>query len=214
MPAARPATAGDARPVQLGVIVDWQGRDLANMNLEALRAFRQAFGDVAVLHVVSPAYFLRPGLTDADRQAITLAIKSAIQPADHLGIALVGWKSLAAKAGVIFRDSPTFWSEALSPGDCAFDCGIDVPLHLYPEKDLDQLFAAGLDTLEANGFGRPNALITEGWMAAPEVLAAAARAGIRYDFSAVAPELIAPRTKHYPIYQWVKALWQIGRAHV
>lgn len=196
---AGPARAENA--VRLLVALTWEGRDLKDHNLEAVRAFRDQFRDVSVVHFVSPAYFLTGDAGAAAR------IRSAMRPGDHVGLALGGWKSLAAEAQVIFRDGPTFWGAKLRPVDCVADCGLEVPLSVYPETDAAKLLAAGLATLEKNGFGKVQALATTGWVASPELLQAAAKAGIRYDFSAVAPEMIARRTARFPLFQWVKDLW-------
>jgi len=199
-----------AGSIKLLVLVDWEGRDLAPYNLAALTALRQTLGDVPLTHLLSPAYFTRAG---ADSATVKRLIRSAMRPGDAVGLTLGGWKSLVETAGVIFRSSPTFWGETLRPQDCAVDCGLDLPVNIYPEPELDRLFAVATTTLEKNGFGRPQGVLTEGWLASHAVLAAAARAGMRYDFSAVAPELIAARAKQYPLYQWVKSLWSAVTPH-
>src|SRR6185312_11039927 len=98
-------------------------------------------------------------------------------PKDQLAVLLGGWKSLATKAGVIFRRTPTFWGNALRDVDCASDCGLDVPVHVYPESDLEKLLQTSLATLDQHGFGRPKGVAVEGWVASPAVLEAAARVG-------------------------------------
>ena len=205
------ARAFDApKPIRLAVVVQWEGRALDATNLEALKGFRNVFGDVNVLHLLSPAYFLKP---DVDVAKAGELIRGVMRPTDQLGMAFGGWKSLATKAGVVFRNGPTFWGQSLSTKECATDCGLDVPVNLYPEADLDKLVSTGIDTLEAAGFGRPQGIITEGWVAAPEVLSASARAGMHYDFSAVAPELLVERALRFPLYQWVKGIWPTVTPH-
>ena len=196
---------GDSpKALKLALVLQWEGRDLKEGNLEAIRAFRSVFTDVNFVHLVSPAYFLR---SSADAALAQTKIRSLMKPKDQIGVALAGWKSLATKAGVIFRSGPTFWGNTMDQTECAVDCGLDVPVNLYPGEDLDALLASALDTLELNGFGRPRGMTTEGWVAAPEVLEAASRAGLRYDFSAVSPEMVAPRVQRFPLFHWVKTLW-------
>lgn len=190
--------------LKLVVSVVWEGRDLQGHNLQALAAFRAAFPDLQLVHFVSPAYFLRDDAEAADAAA---RIKGLMRPGDHVGMALGGWRSLAAKAGVIFRSGPTFWGETLRTIDCEVDCGQDVPVNVYPQEDLQKLIATGIETLDQQGFGRVKGLATAGWVASAEVLEAASKAGIRYDFSAVASEMLAKRAFHYPLYGWAKGLW-------
>lgn len=188
--------------VRLLLALTWEGRDLKEHNLAAVRAFRDQFKDVAFVHFVSPAYLL-----GSDPAAAAASIRSTFRPGDKIGLALGGWKSMAAAAGVTFRDGPTFWGHRLRAADCTADCGLEVPVSVYPEADATKILAASLDTLQRAGFGRPAVLSTTGWAASPELLAAAAKAGMRYDFSAVAPEAIFRRTQRFPIYQWTKDLW-------
>lgn len=207
---ASPALAqAPAGTVRLSLVLSWEGRHAKDFNVDAVRAlraqWRAAGRELAVVHLVSPAYFLRGG-PEAERFAQKL--RSAMAPEDKLGMLLGGWKSLTTAAGVIFRDGPTFWGNALRPVDCAAsDCGVDVPLSVYPTEDLAKLLAAARLTFEKNGFGKPEAMAATGWVAAPELLRAAAESGVRYDFSAVAPEMITRRAGRFPLYQWVKGLW-------
>jgi hypothetical protein len=197
------STAQAVGSMRLLVALTWEGRDLQEYNLDAVRAFREEVGDVPVVHFLSPAYFLRGNAASAAAR-----IQAAIRPGDQVGLVVGGWKSLANEAKVIFRDGPTFWGEKLRPVDCATDCGMDVPLSVYPEADTAKLVQTGLATLEKNGFGRVELMSTEGYVATSELLQAAALNGIRYDFSAVAPEMLVRSFVRYPLYQWVKDLWR------
>lgn len=208
LPSATRSSTGEApvdgrpRTVQLAVSLIWEGRDLEPHNLEALRRFRDAYGSIPFIHFISPAYFLRQ-----DPQGEAAKVKALLRPGDRVGLALGGWRSLATKAGVIYRDGPTFWGQVQRPNACGADCGQDVPVHVYPQADLVKMIDAGVQTLNQMGFGRVRALATSGWVASPEVLEAAAIAGMRYDFSAVAPEMLMKRARNYPLYGWTKDLW-------
>lgn len=203
-------TTARPRTVKLVVALMWEGRDLEDYNLDALKAFRAEYTDIQLVHFISPAYFLRNDGSATEKAA---KIRELIRPGDRIGLALGGWKSLAARADVIFRNGPTFWGETLRPVDCKDDCGQDVPVHVYPAEDLEKLVATGLKVLEEQGFGKVKGLSTAGWVASPEVLEAAALAGIRYDFSAVATEMLAKRARLYPIYGWIKGLWPTITPH-
>ena len=138
---------------------------------------------------------------------MTATLRSFIQPQDQIVLLLGGWKSLLTAAGVIYRPAPTFWSSAAISGDCAIDCGSDVPLHIYPDSDIGKILAKGMSILAANGFERPIGVSVQGWMASPQLHEAAIRAGLKYDLSAVVPDLLVKRLKYYPIYAWARALW-------
>ena len=182
----------------------WEGRDLTPFNLQALQAFRAQFQSIEIMHLVSPAYFTKPA---AVQSAVRASIRQVMRPKDQIGLLLGNWQSLANASGVIFRSSPTFWGSELKVADCKTDCGLEVPVNVYPEAELDKLLKTSLQILEQQGFGRVRAIAVEGWVASPAILEAAYRAGIRYDLSAVAPEMISAKTYTYPIFNWAKALW-------
>lgn len=184
--------------------VHWEGRDLTDANLTALAEIRAEFPDFPMIHFISPAYFLR---SPAEALAARQKIRTVMRSQDQVGLALGGWKSLVTKAGAIFRSGPTFWGYALRPQDCELDCGQDIPVHIYPETELDKIMVTALKTLEEHGFGRPKGLAVTGWVASPQVLEAAARAGIAYDFSSVATQPLEKTIGHYPLLYWVKGLW-------
>ena len=188
----------------------WEGRDLTPYNLRALQTFRAQFQNIEMMHLVSPAYFTKPAAVQA---AVRASIRRVMRPGDQVGLLLGNWQSLANAAGVIFRSSPTFWGSELKAADCKADCGLEVPINVYPEAELDKLLKTSLQILEQQGFGRVRAIAVEGWVASPAVLEAAYRAGIRYDWSAVAPEMISPKTHAYPIYNWAKTLWSKVTPH-
>ena len=197
-------TIAPSNVIRLILAVAWEGRDLQPFNVAALRELRAQTPGWPAIHFISPTYFLSPVF---DQKTAATLVKSAFVAGDKLGMTLSGWKTLAGSAGVVFRNGPTFWGTPLRPVDCLIDCGGDIPVSIYPRKDLEKLVSAGIETLDRVGFGRPQAMTVSGWAASPDVLQAAAGAGILYDFSAVAPEIVARRARRYPLYQWVKGLW-------
>ena len=202
------APASTGATIRLLLILAWDGRDQLPHNLAALDEFRRKFSDQSFLHLISPAYFARGGAADAAAN-----IRRLIRPRDGYGMLVGGWKSLAQKAGVIFRKEPTFWGHQLPNRDCQVDCGVDVPLAVYPKADLERILAAGAELMVNQGFPRPRAIAAEGWLASPQFLAAAARSGMVYDLSAVAPELLNRRLRLYPLLPWVKDAWSAITPH-
>lgn len=187
------------------VALAWEGRDLSKENLEAIDKLRQMFPKLRIMHFISPAYFLRDP-TQGAKAAST--IKSRILADDSVGLLLNGWKSVVTAANVTFRSYPTFWGSTLRDIDCKIDCGVDVPINVYPALDLQKIIALGADTLESQGFGKPIAIQTGGWVASPQVLESAIHAGMRYDFSAIPLAAVAHRIRLFPLHDWVKNLWQ------
>ena len=192
------------RTIHLMMTLAWEGRDLSVYNQQAWAAFRARFPGLQIMHLVSPAYFTKPA---AEQAAVRSTLRQAMQPKDQIGLLLGNWQSLANASGVIFRSSPTFWGAEVRADDCRSDCGLEVPLNIYPADELDKMLQTSVHMLEAQGFGRPSALAVEGWVASSDILEAAYRAGMRYDLSAVSPEMIGAKARYYPIYQWAKSLW-------
>ncbi|MBM4252573.1 MAG: hypothetical protein FJ146_11430 [Deltaproteobacteria bacterium] len=196
--------SSDEGKIRLLLAMVWEGRDLAPHNLTALTEFRRDYPDLSVVHLISPAYFTKP---KANAAQIVAAIRSQMQPQDQAALLLGPWKSLAHAAQVIYRPAPTFWSQEAVPGDCQVDCGGDVPLNIYPDADVEKLLTKSLKLFDSHGLGRPIGLAVQGWMASQAVHEAATKAGIQYDLSAVAPDLLVRRLRHFPLYAWAKALW-------
>lgn len=203
LPSQEVALLSSSPTVRLVVGVSWEGRDLHPFNLDALAAARDAHPEIPYTHFLSPAYFLRAGQHSATARA---TIASALRPGDRIGVELGGWRSLAEAAGVIYRATPNFWGTV--PRECAeADCGGDVPLNVYPAADAAKLAATAVETIAANGFPRPASARVSGWVASTHVLEALAAQGVRYDFSAVPPELLAARLRAFPVHDWVRTLW-------
>ena len=182
----------------------WEGRDLRPENLSAIDSLRKRFAHLKVMHFISPAYFLRD---TNQRDTAVQAIKQRILPGDSVGLLLNGWKSITMGAGVDFRADPTFWGSPLRDIDCEKDCGLEVPVHVYPGLDLAKMIQFGVRTLELHGLGRPVAIQSSGWVTSPQILESAVGEGMRYDFSAVPTALIQGRTRYFPLLSWVTDLW-------
>jgi hypothetical protein len=196
------STIPQNKSVKLLVSIGWEGRDLKSVNLKALREFRRTFRDVKILHFISPAYFERE--TPTVNAAV---IREMLLAGDKLGVLVGGWKSVVTSAGVPFRKGPTMWGHDLRGIDCKADCGEEIPLYAYSDEEIDKIVVHSVNTLQHQGFGNPGGILASGWLASPAVLSAASRSGIRYDFSVVPPQLLAPTLSPYPLFGWIKNLW-------
>lgn len=94
--------------VHVAISVDWEGRDLSSINLNAFRACREAHPDIPLTHFLNAAYFTKP---DADASKVQAAIRRVLHPDDELGLHIHPWKTLVEAAGVKFRSEPTIWGK-------------------------------------------------------------------------------------------------------
>ncbi len=209
-PSKSHASATSPRPFQpdasvtLSILVQWGGRAINPEDIAAVESLRTQYPQFEIVHLISPAYFLRSSKETQETAAI---LGRLVRPNDYYGLNLGGWKSLVTQAGVIFRSSPTFWGSSLTLGECRVDCGGDIPLHVYPEADLQKIMDFALKTMETKVLGRPKAMVVTGWVASGALSDLATKHGLTYDFSPVPPEVLEKQFSYYPVYEWVKDLW-------
>ena len=209
-PADGPAATGEddvtrRGKIQLLVTVDWEGRDLRDANVNAMRDLHTRFPQVKVVHFLNAAYFTKG---DADAEDATQRITSTIAPGDEKGLHIHGWKQLFEASGVTFRNAPTFWGTSIRPNECIYDCGHEVPISLYSAGELRKVVKFSLDKLEEQGFGRAKSFRCGGWMAKDSVREAVAAEGLLYEQSAVPTTFLAPKLQNAPIYGWLSELWE------
>lgn len=206
--ADEPATGADdysrKGKVKLLVTVDWEGRDLRDDNIRAMKDLHARFPDVKIVHFLNAAYFTK---TDADAEAAREEIASAIAPDDEKALHIHGWKRLFEAAGVEFRSGPTFWGTTITPNECIYDCGHEVPISNYGVDELRKVVRFSLDKLEEEGFGRAKSFRCGGWMAKENVREAIAAEGLLYEESAVPADFLAPKLRQYPVQGWLADLW-------
>jgi hypothetical protein len=198
------AALAESGKMQLLVTVDWEGRDLLDKNLDAMRGLHARFPDVKVAHFLNAAYFTKDDAHPDDAKA---RIASAIAPGDETGLHIHGWRRLFEASGVGFKNSPTFWGTTLRPETCLYDCGHEVPISAYSADDLRKVVKFSLDTLEAQGFGRAKSFRTGGWMAKDNVREAVAAEGLVYEESAVPTDFLQAGLKGAPLLGWLEQLW-------
>lgn len=191
--------------LELLVTVDWEGRDLSQWNLDAMKDLHAKFPDVKVVNFLNAAYYTKEG---ANADDVTRRIESALGANDEKGLHIHGWKRLFEASGVTFHNAPTFWGTSLDPRACVDDCGHEVPISEYSSDELRKVVKFSLDTLEGHGFGRPKSFRTGGWMAKPNVRDAVAAEGLTTEESAVPVQFLQPKLGNMPVYQWLGDLWQ------
>ncbi len=201
------AEAGDeliAGKVQIVVSVDWEGRELAATNLDAMKAFRSANPTVPLVQFLNAAYYFKPG---ADAAATSVKIASVLKPSDELGLHIHGWKRLFEASGVAFRTTPTFWGTPVLEDSCSFDCGHEVPISAYNTGELQSVIRTSNATLRANGFAIGKSFRAGGWMATTSVREALTAEGFTVDSSAANVALLSDELVGLPVLGWLKNLW-------
>jgi len=193
----------DRIQVTLVTGIVWEGATLRRFDLDALQQLREKFPHQAFTHFVNPAYFVR----DKNAHQHAAAIGGTMRPGDGVAMHVAPWKSIVSRAGVLFRDGPTFWGHSLSALECSSDCGREIPLSIYPAEDIRKIAATSAATLEMHGFGRPRAVQVSGWMASPSVMEQLAAIGLQMDFSSVAPSSVKPYLGRFPLFTWINDLW-------
>lgn len=205
---AQPALAlenpAGSRAITLYVTVDWEGWSLDEENLDAMRQFRQKYPHIPMLHLLNPAYFVRPGMDAAEAAQ---KIRSTLLPTDEHGLHLHGWKSLVERCELPYKSEPSF---AGTPEECAdgSDCGYTVSLeYAYSEHELTILVGCSVDLLVQQGFQWPKSFRAGGWQFGPKLAGAIHKNGFRLDSSRTVPQLIASNWhEESELVRMVKAL--------
>lgn len=188
--------------IRVVVSVDWEGRNLDPQNLAAMEHFRHDYPDIPLQHFLNAAYFTKP-----DRDLHTAAaIKSVLRPGDEQGLHIHPWRSFVEAAGVSFRTEPAFRGP-MDLSQCDPDCGHDVNMAAYTEKELQKLIRFSIKTLVKHGFARPKSFRAGAWQADNHVFRALVREGITLDASATSAEYLKERWGKSLLYPVVGKLW-------
>ncbi|HYX38551.1 MAG TPA: hypothetical protein VE954_36070 [Oligoflexus sp.] len=198
---ALPASASAA--LRIVVSVDWEGRNLDPQNLAVMEHFRHDYPKIPLQHFLNAAYYTKP---DTDAPITTAAIRSVLRPHDEQGLHIHPWRSLVQAAGVKFRTEPAFRGP-MDLSQCDPDCGHDVNMAAYNEKELQKLIRFSIRTLMKHRFERPRSFRAGAWQADNHVFRALVREGITLDSSATSAEYLKERWGHSLLYPVVGKLW-------
>ncbi|MBX7170862.1 MAG: hypothetical protein K1X72_07890 [Pyrinomonadaceae bacterium] len=190
--------------VKIVVSVDWEGDDLQQQNLQAMKDFRRDYPEIPLQHFLNAAYYTKH---QAKASEITESIKSVLLPKDEQGLHIHAWKNLVESSGVVFRTSPSFVLEGYTIADCKIDCGQEIALTGYTNAELRKIIAHSIEILNKEGFNRPKSFRAGGWQADDNVLDALAAEGFTLDSSATPADFLLPEWGKYKLYQMVKDLW-------
>jgi hypothetical protein len=175
--------------MQLWVTVDWEGLSLEEDNLHAMRAFREKFPHIPLLHLINPAYFIQPGV---NRAMIGSHIRSTFMAHDRVGLHIHPVRTLVEYCGIPFQPAPSI---ADAQEDCAeTSCGYSVSLeYAYSQLELTQLVSCSSELLVINGFQRPRHFRAGGWQFGPKLQAALEANRFIWDSSSIDANLLTGR---------------------
>jgi hypothetical protein len=182
-----PGKATDS--MQLWVTVDWEGLSLEEDNLQSMRAFREKFPYIPLLHLINPAYFIQPGVNRAQTGS---HIRSTFLPNDTVGLHVHAMRPLVEYCGIAFQASPSI---ADAQEDCAHtSCGYSVSLeYAYNQQDLTKLVACSSELMVTNGFQRPRHFRAGAWQFGPKLQAALEANRFIWDSSNIDANLLTTR---------------------
>ncbi|MES2854251.1 MAG: hypothetical protein V4692_00230 [Bdellovibrionota bacterium] len=195
--------AASARGIEFTVSVDWEGRDLSETNLQAMRDFRDKYPDIHLVHFLNAAYFTKPGV-NADE--VRSKIQSVLRPGDELGLHIHAWKYLFVAAGVELRPVRTFWGypETVQPDG---DVGHQDVLSDFTVEEIRKVIRYSVAVLNKNGFTDISSFRAGGWMGGPNVLEALVLEGFVSDSSAVPSILLEAQLKNRPLLKYIENFW-------
>ncbi len=205
--------------VSLSVSVDWEGRALDPLNIEAIRNLSSDFPDLPVEHFICPSYFTR----GFDNTTISATILSAIKANDVKSLHVHCWYSLVGNFAAPVIETPT-WLPDNDPGagvpygDDQMDYGHAVPLGLYTAQQITAILAGSRQVLAENGIIDNVASCTGfrcgGWVAANVVLQGLAGVTpdpFKYDASGASGDYCAFLYENgiypIPLFSWLGQMW-------
>ena len=189
--------------VRVLLSVIWEGYEISAHNIAAIEGLRAQMPEWPMTHFISPAYFLHPTFTN-EKMAL---MQRVIKKGDAIALYLQPWKSITEDAGLLFRNRPTFWGTPVNKQECSLDCGRQVPINIYDEREVQAMVDSSLRAMRLRGFETVTGFMAAGWLSSDAVLEGVAAAGLKEDFSPIAPEIVAPKLKGYPLMQWIQATW-------
>ena len=166
--------------VRVAVSVDWEGRDLSNVNLLAFTAMRDAHPKIPLTHFLNAAYYTKE---DAEAEKVTRFTRKVLKEGDELGLHIHPWRSLVEAAGVEYRETPTVWGPQFKVRARGGDAGHEVVLEAYEVKELRAIIRTARKILGEHGFELSPSFRAGAWLAGPKVREAIRREGFTVDSS-------------------------------
>ncbi|NRA65082.1 MAG: hypothetical protein HRU19_11410 [Pseudobacteriovorax sp.] len=188
------------------VFTIWQGEHIKEHDVKALETYRTEFPQVSMIHFISPRYLIAPNTGDLE---LNQAIKRVYRPGDEKAVYFAGWEELVSKAGVLVRNSPSFWTNKSTP--CTKACGLSIPLSVYGEDDLKKILNSQKQLLD-EGLSTPindSIFLTAGWQNLTNQSRTLSQLKLKWDFSGIIPSTMKKPLGRYPIHTWIRSNWHI-----
>ncbi len=206
--------------VTLTATVDWEGYEIRDENIDAIKKFRNDFPDVPFTHFICPSYFTR----DFNNKKIAEQIRSVMTNNDEVALHVHCWYSLLEKAGVPYRSKPT-WNPGGHPGlfvsydkGNKIDLGHAVPLGSYGVEEIRKIIMTSLEILSLHHLIETPDNCTGfrcgGWVSSDSVFEALLGAGnFLYDASAAPANFFKKLYErlNFPICRWLSMIWGNSR---
>ena len=167
--------------VRVAISVDWEGREISAVNLQAFANLRNAHPQVPLTHFLNAAYFTKP---EANAAKITAQMLEVVLPKDEIGLHIHPWQSLVEAAGVTFRREPTIWGNGRRMRVGMRDSGHEISVEAYEPNEFQAIVRKSKEILTANGFALGTSFRAGAWLAGPHVREAIRREGFLVDSSA------------------------------
>lgn len=189
--------------ISIIVTTDWEGLDLADYNISAMKDFRNKYPEIPIVQFLNAAYYTK---NNADKTTITEKINSVLSPTDEIGLHIHGWKSLVEIAGVDYISQPTFLADISQI--YYDDPGFDVPITVYNKVQLKDMITESLNILNQNGFRNIKSFRSGAWMMDDELIKALIETGFKYEHSAVPTSVLSEELNCTSVLEWLNTIWK------
>lgn len=189
----------DQAGIEFMVIAVWQGKSPRPWNEDLFAALRKEYPSENIAHAVSAA-----GLTQSVEEVAEYRgrIANVLRDGDDVFLHMAPWKSIAEKAGVSVKFSPTIFGPAMNPDDCARDCGLELSVSAYNSSQISGMATESLRLLGGAGFGNPKAVYFDQGTVTSVYRRAAMVGGIVEDWSGVEMTQLKSNLGRFPVYKW------------
>jgi len=186
--------------------VDWEGSNLTDANISAMKSLRNDYPQVPILHYMNAAYFFKPDIKPSE--AIE-TIKETLIATDEIGLHIHGWKNLFEASGVTHKIEPDWRINGmkLSEKECASDCGHSIPITAFNEEELIKVITKSNEILMSYGFPKPVSFRSGGWVMSLALLNALAKTGFTNISAAVPPIYLDEKLNNYKLFPWLSSYY-------
>ena len=196
---AKPIPEAGAPAIEIIPIAVWQGKTTRPWSMSLLRDVRNSIPGNRVAHAISAAPLAR---NESSRDAFRSYFSEAVQAGDDILLHMAPWKSLADKASVAFKYSPTIFGAPIVADDCASDCGLDLSFSAFSRGEVRSMISMSQELLTAAGFGKPEAVYFDEGVTSASTRLAGRSSGISQDWSGIEMTQFKGALGRFPFFKW------------